>query len=335
MEYQKTTLESGDIHWEKNLERREQIRGRVAGLINAEVDEVEFIPSTAAGMNIIAGQLSTAGRVIATTLEFPDTTLPWLAQGDDRLVWVEPDPDGAVPPLRFRERMTDDGGVIATSHVQYSNGFRQDLESLGRLKQNHRLVVNVTQSLGAFQVDVREMQIDALCGNSYKWMLSGYGCGVLYLSRDILKQGRGAGVGWFAVKDRDALANDRYELLEGAGRFNWGSPSFSTIFALGAGIDYLENIGIRRIESRVLELNRFLTDLLQRAGFRVLSPLSPSRYRSAEVLVELDEPERVVGALEERGILCTPKPEGMRVATHFFVSFEDVEQLVDALREVT
>ncbi len=67
------------------------------------------------------------------------------------------------------------------------------------------------------------------------------------------------------------------------------------------------------------------------ASYRILSPIQPESCRSAATLVHLRRPEETVARLAEEGILCTPKPEGMRVATHFFVSEEDIDCLVEAL----
>lgn len=334
IEYYRDAMEVGDSCWEKNLERREEIRTQAAGLIGSDPDDVEFIPSTAAGMHIITGLLADAGSVLATPLEFPDSTLPWFYKNPDRIRWVQPDASGAVPAEKYRSEMSNETGVIMTSHVQFSNGFRQDVEELGRIKENHFLVVNATQSLGAFQVDVRSMAIDALCGNSYKWMLGGYGCGLLYVSKSLSRGRIGPGVGWFAVKDKEQFRNDGFEFIEGAGQFNWGSPAFPTIFALGAAIEYLRQIGMAEIENRILELNRYLTDQLAAAGFRVLSPMHPEKYRSGATLVHLDRPAETVKQLWDEDILCTEKPEGMRVATHFFNSAEDVDVLVTALKRL-
>jgi selenocysteine lyase/cysteine desulfurase len=300
-------------------------------MINAEPDEVEFISSTSAGMNLLAGMLAGEGEVLSSTLEFPSTTLPWLHLRPDCIRWIQPDSTGAVPVDRFQSRMDHKTSTILTSYVQYSNGFRQDLAELGAAKQGHHLIVNGTQAVGVFEVDVKAMQIDALCCNSYKWLMSGYGCGFIYVSKRLLENRRTPLVGWFSVEDRDSHRNDQIEILPDAQRFNLGSPPFPNIFALGAGVDYLQSIGIANIQKRALHLNRYLTEQLERIGAQVLSPLHPEKYRSAQTLVRLAKPSETVKALTGKGILCTIKPEGMRVATHFFVNESDVDRLIAAL----
>ena len=68
--------------------------------------------------------------------------------GLKRLVWAEFRED-------IRAAMTHSTGVIALSHVQFSNGFRSDLEALGKIKGDHLLVVNASQSAGAIAIDVK------------------------------------------------------------------------------------------------------------------------------------------------------------------------------------
>ncbi len=53
--------------------------------------------------------------------------------------------------------------------------------------------------------------------------------------------------------------------------------------------------------------------------------------RSAETLVQADDPAGMVAKLAEQKIIVTKKPRGIRVATHFFNNEEDIERLIEAL----
>jgi hypothetical protein len=55
-------------------------------------------------------------------------------------------------------------------------------------------------------------------------------------------------------------------------------------------------IGLREIETRVLELNRYLTKRLAEEGVKVIAARCES-HRSAETLVSSDEPNRAVSSL--------------------------------------
>jgi selenocysteine lyase/cysteine desulfurase len=64
-----------------------------------------------------------------------------------------------------------------------------------------------------------------------------------------------------------------------------------------------------------------------------LSPLGNEQARSGETLVQVENPEAVVRHLFRRGVVVTEKPDGIRVATHFFNNEDDVERLIEGLRE--
>jgi selenocysteine lyase/cysteine desulfurase len=230
--------------------------------------------------------------------------------------------------------MTEQTSIICLSHVQYSNGFRADLAELGVNKGRHVFVVNAAQSAGVFPLDVKQMRIDALCTTGHKWMLAGYGSGFVYMSRELLAATRPRAISWMSVADPFKMRNDEYHLRTDAGaRSETGCPPFAGIFALGRATEYLLDIGPRHIARRALHINRQLTKRLLEAGWEVLSPLRNEATRSAETLVATPHPKRVVKMLADRNVAVTLKPQGIRVATHFFNDEADIEQLIDALDE--
>ena len=329
-EYYQQMTDDGDIHWDDWLEKREEVRRKVAAFINAEPDEIALTTNTSSGMNIIIDALETHGEVISCDLEFPVSTLPWMNRRIP--VHLVKSVGGAVAIEDIREAMNVRTGVICISHVQYSSGFRVDLEELGSIKRGHALVVNAAQSAGVFEIDVKRMKIDALSATGHKWMLSGYGSGFVYLSRELLAQTKPRAIGWLSVEDPYADRNNEIHLRhDAAARAELGCPHFAGIFALGASADLITSLGISNIEERALSLNRFLTQRLSDVGWNVLSPLVEEGMRSAETLVEAKDPAEVVAKLAAQKIIVTKKPQGIRVATHFFNNENDIERLIEAL----
>jgi selenocysteine lyase/cysteine desulfurase len=323
-------MEEGDARWDEWLARREEVRRRIAEFINAEPDEIALTANTSSGMNLIADALEGRGEVISCDLEFPVSTITWLHRGV-RVNFVEA-VEGELRPGDVRRAMSDRTAIICLSHVQYSNGLRTDLEELGGLKDDHTLVVNASQSAGAFAVDVKRMRIDALCSTGHKWLLSGYGAGFVYLSRRLLAETKARAIGWLSDEDPFLMSNRDFRVRpDAAARVEWGCPPFACIIALGAAVDYLSGLGMEKIERRVLSLNRYLTERLTEAGWRVLSPLRREGARSGETLVAAERPKRVVAHLARHNVAVTEKPEGFRVATHFFNSEADVERLISVL----
>ena len=317
----------GDRSWSKWMERREAARRLVARFIGAEPGEIAFVPNTSTGMNLIADLLEADGPVLSDELEFPAVTLPWIHRGV--LVRFVPVVEGVLRLESFAEGQAPRAGTIAISHVQYSNGCRQDLEAFGRIKGHRRLVVSGSQSVGVFPVDVKKSRVDALATAGHKWLCAGYGAGFCYMSQDLIDRRPPKAVGWMSSEDPFAFDNRNMRLLPTNARTELGCPAFAPIFALGAAIAYIAGLGIERIAERVLALNMYLTFRLGRESFEVLSP--GGEHRSGQTLVRLSDPASACAFLMQRGIHVTRKPEGVRISTHFYNDEADLDACVDAL----
>src|SRR5438034_820890 len=142
-EYYRQMMADGDVHWNEWLAQREIVRRNVADFINAEPDEIGLTTNTSSGMNLIVDALENSGEVISCDLEFPVSTIPWMHRRIP--VHLVRSGDGEVSIEDVRRAMNQKTGVISLSHVQFSNGFRIDLEELSRNKSDHALVVNASQ----------------------------------------------------------------------------------------------------------------------------------------------------------------------------------------------
>jgi cysteine desulfurase / selenocysteine lyase len=321
--------ESGDLPWERWLEEREVIRARVAAFVGAAADEIAFVANTTAGVNLIADLIAGDGAVLADEREFPTLTLPWVHRGVP-VHFVAPGPDRVLPAEAYAASAGPECATLVVSHVQYTDGCRQDLQALGALKGRRHLVVSGSQSVGALRVDLRGWGVDAMACAGHKWLGAGYGAGFVFIRRALLAARPPQAMGWLSVENPYAFRNREYRLLDANRRTEGGCPPFGNIFALGAAVAYLAALGATAIESRVLELNRYLTDGLERAGFRVLSPGGP--HRSGQTLVAMPDPPRAAAFLASRGVLVTEKPEGLRISTHFYNMEEEIDRGLAALK---
>ena len=326
--YQQELEDGGDDPWDLWLAQIEVVRERVARFIGAQADEIAFVTNTSEGMNLIADLIAADGPVLSDELEFPTVTLPFIHRGA-QLQFV-PAIEGELRLEMFDEVHAPRAASLVVSHVQFSNGFRIDLEALGELKGRRPLVVCGSQSVGAFEIDVKAMKIDALACAGHKWMMAGYGAGFVYISRELLKRPPRV-LGWRSVKDPFAFNNRAGVPVSTARRYELGCPNFPGIFALGAAVSYLDGIGRDRIQARVLQLNTALTSALRHDDFEVLSPSGSGR--SSQTLIAIAQPQEATAFLRSKGIMVTEKPQGIRVSTHFYNNEEDIERLVTALKE--
>ncbi len=325
--YQEHLLKA-DFAWNHWIEQREEVRRKVACFINADPSEITFTQSTSQGVNWIAELLAAEGSILINTSEFPSSTLPWIWR-KAKIIWQEPE-DSKISLVKLKALLSPKVKTIVTSFVQYATGFRQDLPALGNLKGNRYLVVNATQGFGAFPIDVQKSKIDFLCTNSYKWLMAGYGGGVLYIRKKWLSKFKPSSIGWRSMTEPEQMNNQRIALRQDAGRYEWGCPSFPTMFAVGASIDYMSKIGIEKIAKRILELTDYLVEGLEKKGAEVISPRE-GNFRSGIVVFKAKKPQELCSSLLRRGIYVSPRGVGIRVAPHFYNTFEEIDKFLKIL----
>ncbi len=322
----------GDLYFDRWLEHREAVRAKGAALIGAHADEIGFTHNTSEAMNIIADHMPEVREVVLGTLEFPSSTVPWIHRNVP-VRWVKPHDGGKLSVDSYARAIDKPKGVIVSSLVQFCNGFRQDLKALGAAKKNHYFVVNSTQGLGVFSVNVRRDKIDALASGSYKWFLAGSGGGIVYLSRKLLAKGRPAYAGWRSIASKKYLGNKDFTLRQDAGRCEYGCPSFQNIFMIGRAIDYQKAIGYENIARKILELTAELIEGLQRLGLRVDSPLE-TKHRSGIVVFAHDDAQRLAASLYQRRVFVSARGAGIRVAPHFYNDSGDIQKFLKILKTV-
>jgi cysteine desulfurase / selenocysteine lyase len=340
-------LNHGGTLWNEWVTKFEETRGLYANFIGADSrEEIAFTHSTSEGMNIIAHLLSDKGIVISNELEFPSSNLPWLNNRNTNDIKFVGARDGNKIMIEDIEKMIEDNGrtkkTVVTSHVQYSTGFRQNLEDLGKLTRQKGLyfVVNATQSVGALYFNVKDFGVDFMASNGHKWILSSFGIGAIYVKKKYLRNSEKFKPPFFSQsgqKRRDNFSNNtKLEISNTATRFELGTPHFPNIIALNAAIKYISEIGINQIERRILNITDYLIDKLQDLNLEILSPIEEKKYRSGIIVFKPKErkPLDVVIELEKKKIIVSARGNGIRVSPHFYNNEDDIDKLITALKRL-
>lgn len=317
-------LEFGDTYWEKWLERTEKVRCALANFIGADREEIGFTTNTSHGMNMVAQMLKGQGTALTMRDEFPSTTFPWLNQKTD-MRFVEPTNYG-YSINDIKKAITPDVKILISSYVQYRTGFRQDLEELGRFcKENNLIfVVNATQALGIFPVDVKKCNIDFLVFTGLKWATAGYGIGGLYVNKKWLTPDNFPFAGWRSVETPGKMDNLAMELKNEASVIESGCPHFPNIFALGGALEMFTKIGAENVMNRVLYLNHLIEKKLRALGIEVIVQ-DEDKHRSGILIAKIPNPKNVVDELFKKNIIVSARGEGMRISASIFNNEADVD----------
>lgn len=145
--FYKNLMDNGGKIWTKYIKVKEETRKRYAEFIGSNDSEIAFTHSTSEGMNIISHMLSNKGIVILNDQEFPASNLPWINNNPKNVRFVKCrdnnriELEDIVDLIYDLESKVDDNNIvktIVTSHVQFSTGYRIDLDKLSNFTKQKK-----------------------------------------------------------------------------------------------------------------------------------------------------------------------------------------------------
>lgn len=337
--YAETASERGAFEYNRSFDAEiERARGLAARLLHTTPDSIAFVKNTTEGLGLVAAGLDwRAGDVVVTCdLEYPSNVYPWWSLRERGVETRMLESEAGRLPLEAVAKALDDPRVrlLALSSVEFGSGARNDLAALGRLCRERDVLfcVDAIQSLGCLELDAPACGVDFLAADGHKWLLSVEGCGIFYCNPERVDALTPRVVGWRSVVDNRDF--DRYhdELQPGAGRFEEGTPNTPGIFALGAALDLLLEIGVPAIGERVLALTDHLVERLRERGARVLSPRGEHDRSGIVSFLWGDEaPGTTAARLRARDVFVVQRRGAVRASPHFYNDEDDLARLVEGL----
>jgi kynureninase len=225
--------------------------------------------------------------------------------------------------------------LVPLSHVLFKTGEIQDVEAIVRHahEAGALVVLDAYQSAGSVPLDVSSLGVDFAVGGSVKWLCGGPGAGWLYVRPDLAERLEPTFTGWQAHARPFAFEPEQ-DYAEGATRFLTGTPNVPALYAATAGYELVEEVGVERIRERSMQQTALLVELLEAAGFEVLSPRDPDR-RGGTVVVRTPEAEAVYRELGAREIICDFRPDaGIRLGPHFFNTDDELRLAAGQIAEI-
>jgi len=308
-----------------------------AKLIGAKPEEIAFVENTSVGLNIVANALHypPGSKVVTTDLEYPSVTYPWLRKKLDVKVHYVKNVNGKIS-LDDMEKAVDDKTVaVAISHVEYANGFRNNLRVLSEIVHEHGayLIVDAIQSVGTMPVDVERDDVDFLALSCYKWLLSPAGVGYLYVKENLIEKFEPPMVGWASVDQEVFDTLDFWDiwnlkLSKTASRFEAGTPSRLSQIGARESMRLLLDFGMESVKKRILRLTDYLIGSVKDLGLELQTP-EEEQYRSGIVNFKIDKAQKVAEKLEKKRIVVSARNHGIRVSPHFYNNEEEIDKLVE------
>ncbi len=316
-----------------------ELRKKIATLLHTATENIALTPNTSTGLNILAQglPLEAGDHILVPDVEFPSNVYPYLnLQKKGVIVDFLSPRDGRIGLGEIQEAVTPETRLLAISFVQFTNGFRANLEAISKWchAQDIWLAVDGIQGVGALQMDVEKWGIDFLSVGGHKWMMAPIGTGFLYVTPEMLKIIAPPFASWLSVKNPWKLLDFQLDFLNSAQRFEMASQNFMGFLGMHASLELLLEVGSKAIEQRILTLTDYLVAGLEKLGAKILSPRGPGERSGIVSFSLLFDNVELHRELEKRNIFVSYRLKNLRASPHFYNNFADVDALLSALGDL-
>ena len=181
---------SHEYGW-KAEEAVEQARRDVAQLINANPKEIIWTSGATESDNLAikgaAHFYQKKGKHIVTLKTEHKAVLDTCRQLEREgyeVTYLDPEPNGLLDLKKFEAALRDDTVVVSIMHVNNEIGVIQDIDAIGEICRDRKIVfhVDAAQSAGKIDIDVEKTKVDLMAFSAHK-VYGPKGIGALYVRR--------------------------------------------------------------------------------------------------------------------------------------------------------
>lgn len=338
---------------ERATEKYEAAREKVRQFINAKsTKEVLFTRGTTTSINWVAqfaGQiLKTGDEIVISIMEHHSNIVPWqeVAKKTGAILKFVYLKDGQLDMDDLRKKITNQTKFVSIAHVSNVLGTINPVEEITKIAHEHGayMVVDGAQSTPHMAIDLQRMDVDFFAFSGHK-MMGPTGIGVLYGKEELLNQFEPVEFGGEMI---DFVYESHSTWTELPWKFEAGTPNIAGAIALGAAIDYIQELGIDQIHQHEIELIDYLMPKLQEIeGLKIYGPKDNVK-RGGLIAFNIEglHPHDVATALDMEGVAvraghhCAQPllnyletPATARASFYLYNTKADCDKLVEALKK--
>jgi cysteine desulfurase / selenocysteine lyase len=331
----------------------EAAREKVAKFLNAASSkQIIWTRGTTESINLVAHcwgsiNLQAGDRILVSAMEHHSNIVPWQLIAEKTGAQVEPipvDETGSINMLAFDAMLNAKVKMVAVGHVSNAMGSINPVEKIIRLAQavGARVLIDGAQAVSHFDVDLQQLNCDFYVFSGHK-LFGPTGIGVLYGKQELLEamppyQGGGEMI------ETVSFAKTTFNQLPY--KFEAGTPDIAGAIALGAAIDYLNQLDREAAAAHEMALLRYAEEKARATSGLQLIGTSDKKTSVMSFLIEGAHPADVGVLLDKQGIAvrtgnhCAQPimdqfgiPGTVRASFSFYNTFEEVDRLFAAIEK--
>ncbi len=327
-------------HWFANTKTLREIAAKIIG---AEKESIAIIPSVSYGIAVAAANMKVerGQSIVLLHEEFPSNYYAWrnLARERDANLKIVRRDDKESWTQAVLEAIDDKTAVVSVPNCHWTDGRLVDLERVGEKARSvgAAFVVDASQSLGAYPLDVAKIQPDFLVSVGYKWLLGPFALGFMYVAPKWQKVGKPIENSWLnraGSEDFSSLVLYADEYEPGARRFDMGEfPNFVLVPMAIAALQKIDEWGVERIHQTL----SVLTNLIAEKAVDLDCKVAPPQERIGHLIgIRLPNgvPDKLSERLAKEKIYVSIRGDAIRIAPHLYNDAQDIEKLFAVLQRL-
>ena len=314
-----------------------------SNLFNISYKNVSLIPSASYGISTAANNIKltkTKNKILILKDQFPSNVYPWmeLSKKQEGVLEIIDDLNETTLTEEIINKISEEVAVVAIPNIRWTDGYIIDLKKVSDAckKFDVNLILDLTQSAGAMQIDLKEINPEFAIIANYKWMLGPYSTGFLYIS-DKFIDGVPLEETWIGRKNsQDFSKLTDYQSLYNSDsiRFDMGQrANFSLLPGVKAALEQLHDWSIKKIENTLYQNNLIICKGLSELGFEILSEKNRAPHFISARLPGYDG-NLFINILKKNKIFISERSGYLRITPHLWNNEEDFFKLINCLKSL-
>ena len=262
----KLSLESTKVY--------DEARKKIAKFINAKSEnQIVFTRNATESLNLIAysyglNNLGSKDKIVLSIMEHHSNLVPWQyvsRKTGSTLEYMYINKVGELTDEEIDSKIVEGTKIVGITHVSNVLGTINPIEKI--IKKAHSVgaiaVVDASQSVPHMKIDVQKLDADFLVFSGHK-MLAPLGIGVLYAKSELLEKMKPFLFGGDMI---EYVYEQNATFAEVPTKYEAGTQNVEGAVGLSAAIDYLNNIGMDKVQTIEKELTNYALEELQKLAF--------------------------------------------------------------------
>ena len=331
----------------------EDARNKVKDHFNIKYsEEVIFTSGTTHSINIVSNGFSKIltkdDEIIVSGLEHHSNIVPWqmmIKSSGAKLKVIPLMENGELDMDEFANILSHKTKIVFLNHVSNALGLINPIEKI--INMSHEkgafVLIDGAQSAAHFKIDLQKLNVDFFTASAHK-LCGPTGVGFLYGKKELLHMMEPLMGGGEMISDVTFSKTTYADLPH---KFEAGTPNISGVIAFGRALDYLNEIGLEKIENYENDLLDYANSKLKQIEGLKIYGESKNKTSVISFNIEGIHSYDIGALLDKFGIAVrTGQHCAQPIMDHFGVdgtvrasfsfinTFQEIDDLFEALKKV-